>query len=591
MTTYTSTQNGNWSAAATWGGGGTPGIGDTATIAHTVTIDVDTTVGTSPNDTSTLVVTVNNTKSLVIATSKTLTIRGNASFNFNSNITLNAGANIVFDNSVSGGTPIYNLAINFILFTASGTSGLHCQISAIAGQTFTMGGASGFQSVTATYLYVSRMATSTWGVANAGAISFTFCLFDSCGIIIFSNASTTNFNFTINDCVWTNTTGSAESIRLQLQGVLGTGARSFRRNVVDKFVNHNAVGFEISDNYLGGSINCIAGKTWSSFRRNFCITASINTGNGALMTASAERNYFVIDSSSGNPHFTSPTALDSADNIVSQNIYEAHTPDLIDAGDCILVKDAACSGGFKVIGKNNIVLPDSYPSVSCTSGDLLTLYNASSAVVTQWTRNTGCINKDVTQGRGALIVTSEAGNGTAGQVEIFKSNLAWGSTANQAWLVERNAGNVKDIVSVAGADKNWRYNSSNGDNQRGYEDRAASNTLWTAGDAVAAGVDANQGSGNPQFVDSSRNIASWAVARGLGSDYATGLTALSSDPTRTADLIDYVFEGFKVQNASMRTAAHDGGAVGAANYHKSTRTLAAVNSFRTAANTRYGISV
>lgn len=43
MAAYTSTQSGNWSAAATWGGGGTPGNGDSATIAngHMATYDVD----------------------------------------------------------------------------------------------------------------------------------------------------------------------------------------------------------------------------------------------------------------------------------------------------------------------------------------------------------------------------------------------------------------------------------------------------------------------------------------------------------------------------------------------------------------------
>jgi len=38
--TFTSSQNGNWSASSTWGGAGVPGAGDTANVGHTVTLDV-----------------------------------------------------------------------------------------------------------------------------------------------------------------------------------------------------------------------------------------------------------------------------------------------------------------------------------------------------------------------------------------------------------------------------------------------------------------------------------------------------------------------------------------------------------------------
>ena len=43
---FTSSQNGNWSASSTWGGAGVPGAGDTASIGNTVTLDVPVTVAT-----------------------------------------------------------------------------------------------------------------------------------------------------------------------------------------------------------------------------------------------------------------------------------------------------------------------------------------------------------------------------------------------------------------------------------------------------------------------------------------------------------------------------------------------------------------
>jgi uncharacterized repeat protein (TIGR01451 family) len=43
-TSFTSSQNGNWSSASTWGGAGVPGVADSATVNHTVTLDVPVTV-------------------------------------------------------------------------------------------------------------------------------------------------------------------------------------------------------------------------------------------------------------------------------------------------------------------------------------------------------------------------------------------------------------------------------------------------------------------------------------------------------------------------------------------------------------------
>ena len=63
MTTYTSTQSGDWSNLATWGGSGYPVAGDTATIAtgHVVEIDGDHTCGTAPSNTTTMVLTIQGT--------------------------------------------------------------------------------------------------------------------------------------------------------------------------------------------------------------------------------------------------------------------------------------------------------------------------------------------------------------------------------------------------------------------------------------------------------------------------------------------------------------------------------------------------
>lgn len=146
-----------------------------------------------------------------------------------------------------------------------------------------------------------------------------------------------------------------------------------------------------------------------------------------------------------------------------------------------------------------------------------------------------------------------------------------------------------DVITPGNADYNWTFNLSAGNNQRFYQDNdGGGSPLWTAGDAIAAGVDVHQGIGDPQFYDRSRNIQSWTLDRGYGSTYADGLAAIRANPTRTEDLINYVFEGFRCSNPATRNAAHDGGCVGAANFYKSSRTFSRVTSHR-AALSKFGL--
>jgi hypothetical protein len=192
--------------------------------------------------------------------------------------------------------------------------------------------------------------------------------------------------------------------------------------------------------------------------------------------------------------------------------------------------------------------------------------------------------------RRSAFATSEAGNSGAGNIAKLKSNLVWGTSAGQGYLAERvNNFSQLDVITAANADYNWTHNLSAGNNQRYYHDQSSGAPLWSAGDAVAAGVDTHQGTGDPQFFDRNRNIAQWAQDRGYGATYADGLAAIKAVPTRTADLVAYVFQGFRPGNFDLRNAAHDGGCPGAANFYKPDRTLAEVNTHR-ASLSRYVLS-
>jgi hypothetical protein len=94
MALYTSTQDGNWSNAATWGGAGTPSInGDQASIGHDVTYDLGDSV-IEFND-----VTVTNGGVLIFPTSSDSTIK----FDSTGILTVNSGGEL---RAGTSGTPV-----------------------------------------------------------------------------------------------------------------------------------------------------------------------------------------------------------------------------------------------------------------------------------------------------------------------------------------------------------------------------------------------------------------------------------------------------------------------------------------------------
>lgn len=582
MATITSTANGNWSSGSTWVGGVAPGIGDTAVIAHNVTVNTNITVGTSPNDTSTAVITLNASKVLTIAASVTLTVRGNQAWTNGSGLVMGAGSQMVFDNAASGGSPVYRITgAGIYTLSAVGTSGSRCSISAISGQAWQFHNGSAryiaWSSLTATYCDFIRMGDGQAGFQIfSGTSAFSGCAFTSCRDTIFFGTGT-SITLTVDNCTWSGTTLNGGScVNMQLTGTFSSGTRRFSGNVLDGTFTYLSKGFTLERNYFKG-ITPLASSSydWSRFRLN-CVHSSgaENSGNGQIIVGDVDRNYWVEEKSSGNPHFISATALITSQNrTISQNVFESQSPDLVDIGDCVIVNPSATSGSNKIVLKNNIV---AIAKDNESSGTLLTIY-ANNSAVTEHERNTVNVNTSAVGGvgkRGAFAF-AEASNGGAGQVAVLKSNLVHGTSASQGYLGERVQGTVLNIVTAAGADRNWRFNTSDGDNGRGYEDKSGSGNLWTAGNAAAAGVDANQGSGNPAFVDVTRTSVTWAVARGYGSTFADAVTAIKADTSRVADLINYVFEGHKPSAAGCRTAAHDGACVGAANWHDTTRTLTA----------------
>lgn len=157
--------------------------------------------------------------------------------------------------------------------------------------------------------------------------------------------------------------------------------------------------------------------------------------------------------------------------------------------------------------------------------------------------------------------------GHAGMMGTCRSNLAVGLSAGTGVIASRrNTGTVSDTYTLATCSHNGVHNAANNVvGVLGYCDYA---TVVQPMFTSTTGLGANDVRADPQFVDSSRNIASWAVTRGsVAGTYAAKVvdaeTYLRNDPSLIADLLAHVRAGWRPTNVLFLNAGHDGVTIGA----------------------------
>lgn len=561
-----SNADGAWSTAATWTscGGGSPGIGDTASITHAVTVSGNTTVGTSPAGGNT-VVTVSGGGSLTVNSSISLTVRGG--MEFSSNIfTLSAGSILEFDAS-NATTPLsqkYELRLGTghnqtPQLIANGTSGSHVTIRSNSG-----GGNAWINDGTGPWLrgagtldlnYVDflRMGDSSnrairTSPSNSGdSVKILNCTFDTTGGIGGTyNLNTDLGTFRIEDTNFTNT-AATEAWRLENATSYTSGTRTVLRNVFDKHVLfYTPGGFTIEDNYFHEALASTDGQ-WTTFRHNF--VRLTNSYNEVLLRGSTYRNFWYWDEpTQTNPHFTQAPLYTLT---VDGDIFESDGTGAGE-GDCILGDVPGAARTLTV--QNCIVLPNANGANSGTLVSLLGNANVTLAM----NHNTGLVG---TQG---LLAVGETYTGHAGMVTSYKSNIAYDTSARGYHILDSGTNDsVSDLITSTNANYNNAYNLLAGSNLKGYNNLEFSSGSPGANDLAV----------NPNFVDSSRDFASWdSSLGGAGTDSNAitelrkrGLSGFNSNYT-TQNLIAYVRAGFAPQNASLQNAGHDGVTIGAVEY-------------------------
>lgn len=558
MTAYTSAATGNWSDAGSWSPSGVPGDGDTAVISgHTITIDENTTVGTD-GGAGVAAVTVQSSGALIIGP-VSVVFKGDV-VNANCPVTIQAGSSITFGTGAGdttygyvGGTA-HNQASQVL--TLSGTE--ESPISWAGGwlndgtgpwlQGCRLAGDGNVEMEGVGSSSVSAIRTSPTG---SGSFTLKNVTLTDCGRISGTYNIGATCTYILDGVTFVGGEHATDSLRVENGSGYTSGDRIIKNCVFPQQVHlYTAAGFVIGEegagNYFGATLDATAGD-WISAEGNFF------EDQNNLIPGSLSNSYFCDPDSTDNPHNMQPLAQASPtyDGLIFENAAALNTSD---AGDCILMPSPGSVLTYTI--QNSIVLP---AAGGRTSGCLFSaLGNANVRV--SCNHNTWFLTaNDPTVNVPALGTVGETFNTNAGQVTSFKSNIAASPTSRSAYIYRNVNGSPNDdTVDAADADYNCVYNMAAGSAGGGYN----------AGFTGSPG--ANDLNVDPDFVDPTRNIASWDASLGGPGTVANAIAELKKRNTATynsdyniSDLIAWVRAGFSPRNAALKNAGHDGTDIGA----------------------------
>jgi hypothetical protein len=530
---FTSTQTGNWSATSTWGGSGPPGNGDTATIAagNVVTVDVDTTVGTSPVNGTNVVTLAGSSSQVVISSGHLFRLRGD--FQIHSSLAsatpslvMNAGATLEFDSSLaaSPATTKYQVkpdnAFAFNFFEADGTALSHCTVRSNGGGGNGYFGVNGFTQTNnflATYTDFLRIGDASnpgfsLGFSGNGTVNWDVqhCTFTSCGLIKTDNASAVGATVVRHKFNTHVSTLGGNVTYMTFQNALTTGVRDVSSNVFDGVWGTdgsqvaNMQDVTMNDNFFYQTPLFGGVSTWASFARNI----QRNACTGGIKAQGDMTDDYIVTDCVTEPHIHNPdlgqglTSF-SALRDIFDSTYLASDPIATNDG---IVENLATDILVTLTAKNNIVLP---------TGDSI---HGSQALIdmfgpnhTQYDLEHNTIN--CPKGAGCIMMEYEdvdLPNGVPNRGTLSNSifwaqtNLATNFAAN---LDIENP--INPFFAVANIQKNSRFNLASTNPAAPHNPPNQGNSYIGAWPSTPGASDVN---GNPQFVNTTRNLATFDTA-------------------------------------------------------------------------------
>jgi hypothetical protein len=267
-------------------------------------------------------------------------------------------------------------------------------------------------------------------------------------------------------------------------------------------------------------------------------------GNALRSAGDTYENYWLIDNSAQtNPHFLQSSYY-AYDETIKGNVFEATGPG--GDGDAILVSESKYP--VVVTITNNIVLAN---GAGDTSGNPFSaLGNGNVSIIFDH-------NTFFTGGQSAALGETYAGH--KNMVRSFRSNIAWDNKPRGHMLADVGENDaVVDLVSGSAISNNAIFNVLSGSNGFGL------NNLEFSNFPAQPSIDTD-----PQFVDITRNISSWAISQGYEASVRGALQVLQqgihdgSNTMTVKSLIEYIRAGFRPQSSVLLGAGHDGKTIGA----------------------------
>lgn len=569
MPAFTTLRAGNWSDAnpttSPWsalsgsGPGGVPGNGDTVTITHAVTVNADTTVGTSPANQTTFVLTLSGANArLHIAPGVTLTLRGNVQNYVNTGsaadgVTLGAGSKIWMDPSQSASPTTQSYIFRGAQYSrilARGTAEARAVIGTLPGNYgpanfINYSGVAG-SCFDAEYLTVERMGSAATkcvaSTANAAPYStytrFVDCVFDSCGEVdVVTNSAATGFTFL--RCETRNSKATLAAVFGCVAGA--TGTTQVTRSVFDKKVAFSCpANMVVEECVFRGDMYTTAttgggDRSFQRFKNNLIAWDGLWDTPEASITDS----YMLLCNTGTNPGGMG-MAAQGANREFSRNVIDL-VQDVI-TGDIIR---PSTNAGLTLAFKNNIGIPN---CAKRSGGNLLSIYSEGTSLAIAIEHNT-YVTFGAGSGQTDMISVGENDTGVPGEITSLKSNLVWTPDAQTpGFLMARRSTNKQDYVLPANCTHNYGYRQAVGNNvmpsgpKYGFKTNDGQTALMFSSDLPA---NACVECGNPDFVDPWRNLATYdtvKLGRPLGptwDSYAAGHSFAVGDKISNTDAAFY----------------------------------------------------
>jgi hypothetical protein len=577
MAAITSAATGNWNNTATWTGGVIPVAGDTVTIAngHTITVPSGYTAecGDSAAPTTLGLRTAGTGGTGQLIVNGTLRIfadmlQGNTEWRVNGGgIIESANTTTLLYWYTMDGFPQNSAYIKLIgtgpgsqraiVRKGAGSAGL--TLSNNFGATIRETGKYEF-----TWALLEGLGSATVGVdmgcgAANGVCLMTDTIFDGCGSV--RPNRNVNMQTTVN-CQITRVTvkgglNATYALELGFTGnVVSPGVRAMTDVVITQRIMRlsGVNGMDITRCIFRDGVEPTG--IWNSF------TDTVVGGEGgSSTTASITRGIRV--SAAGNRGYNLVTNAATIDGVV----FDASVSTGGGVGDLIQFSNPASPLSHTI--RNCLTTKASIAGQSY--GKLISLGGGANVTLAVVENNTHFSYNNL---EGGMLGISETYAGRADMVQVLRNNVTVGNAANGGVLVTRDQQTIKDVITQSGVSNNVAQNAHNGGtNPLGYRTATSTNTFWTSGSPEAI-LDEN-----PQFVDDTRNLATWyrSVFGGAASTRAADQTAALDELCKRNDdsgwnanatilnAYDWIRAGYAPTNQALKTnvSANNGGWVGA----------------------------